>query len=503
MVRPRTLRFRMIALFCTVVGVLLIAQHLALGILLAREVRSQVDRQLLATAQPVIADLITDPADDQDVNQLDVPDGYFELLDPSVPSGRILQISRNLHRRPLDLGVNLVLSQPAFRVVPGPKGRLRVALIPFDRANRRVVLAVAAPNHFGKEVLEEFAWIVSVFLPLSLALTAWISTWYVSRSLAPISALTQNARQVTERISGPDRRALWTPLTVENPEDELGRLAATFNELFSRIDSVLGQLRQFVTDASHELRTPLSVLRGEAELVLAEPREPEEYQRALQVMDGELKRLTRMVEGLFTLSVADAGQLQVLSEPLYLNEVLEEACLLASPAAQKKDIAIVRDLKKELAYRGDEAFLRELFLIFLDNSIKYSPPGTAVRVRLEALRGRARISFEDEGIGISSSDLPHIFERFYRAGSDPRGEAQSGGLGLAIAQALVAAQGGTIRSQSILGQGSTFTVNLPLPAGDSASFADAQVNTDPSSKDGYGQLSAPGRLRDPNLGGGA
>lgn len=477
--RPRTLRFRMMALFCGVVGALLAGLFLALGIFLAREVREQLDRQLLATAAPVIADLITDPADDQDVNQLDVPDGYFELLDPSTGSGRILQMSQNLRGRPLDLGgVSLNLSEPAFCVVTGPKGALRMALIPFERANHKDILAVAAPNHFAKAVLEQFAWIVGLFLPLSLALTAWISTWYVRRSLAPVAALTRNARQVMDRISRPDRRVLWTPLAVEHPGDELGRLAATFNELFSRIDSVVRQLRQFVTDASHELRTPLSVLRGETELLLAEPRNPEEYQRALQIMDGELKKLTRMVEGLFTLSVADAGQLQLLKEPLYLNEVLEEACLVATPAAQKKDIALVRDLKKEVSYRGDEAFLRELFLIFLDNAIKYSRAGSAVRVRLEDLPGRIGIGFEDEGSGISSVDLPHIFERFYRAGSRPAGEAQSGGLGLAIAQALVAAQGGTIKCTSVLDQGSTFTISLPVfpdPVATAANGGNAQA----------------------------
>jgi len=143
------------------------------------------------------------------------------------------------------------------------------------------------------------------------------------------------------------------------------------------------------------------------------------------------------------------------------NEVLEEACLVAASSAQKKEVAIVRDLKKEFAYRGDEAFLREVFLIFLDNAVKFSSPGGVVRVRLEALRGRIRIAFEDEGAGISSSDLPHIFERFYRGGSRPAGD-HSGGLGLAIAQALVTAQGGTINCQSVAGQGATFTISLHL-----------------------------------------
>lgn len=454
----------MIGLFCTVVGVLLVAQHLALGILLANEVRRQLDRQLLATARPVMSDLITDPADDQDVNQLDVPDGYFELLRVVQGSATILQMSHNLRGRALDLsGANLPLTEPAFRVVNGPQGHLRMALIPFERASQKSILVVAAPNHFSKEVLEEFAWIVALFLPLSLVLTAWISTWYVSRSLAPIGTLTRNARQVMQRISKPDRRELWTPLAVENPDDELGRLAATFNELFSRIDSVLRQLRQFVTDASHELRTPLSVLRGEAELLLSELRPPQEYQRALQIMDGELKKLSRMVDGLFTLSMADAGQLRLLDEPLYLNEVLEEACLLVSPAARRKSVHLARDLKNEAAYRGDEAFLRELFLIFLDNAIKYSHQGGAVRVRLETLRSRIRVSFEDDGIGIADADLPHIFERFYRAASRSGAEAHSGGLGLAIAQALVSAQGGTIACRSVLGKGTTFAISLPAP----------------------------------------
>jgi two-component system, OmpR family, sensor kinase len=456
----------MIVLFCTAVGVLLIISHIGLGILLAREVRSQLDRQLLATARPVIADLITDPADEDDVNQLNVPDSYFELIDPV--RGRVLQMSQNLAGRALDLrGAERAPTEPAFYVVsaPGdkaPEARLRLALIPFQRGNQPMILAVAAPNRLGREVLEQFAWIVAVFLFLSLLLMAWLSTWYVSRSLAPITALTGHARGLTERISQSVRRELWTPLPVEHPGDELGQLAATFNELFTQVDSALRQLRQFVTDASHELRTPLSVLRGETELLLAEPRSPADYQKALHVVDGELGKLTRIVEGLFTISMADAGRLRLLSEPMYLNEVLEEACALAAPRARQKNIAILSDLQQELPYRGDETFLRQLFLIFLDNSIKYSPPQTSVRVRLERSNGFVRIAFTDEGTGIAQSDLPRIFERFYRASQHTHGESQSGGLGLAIAQAIVQAQGGSIDCQSVPGCGSTFTVTLPL-----------------------------------------
>ncbi len=306
-------------------------------------------------------------------------------------------------------------------------------------------------------------------LPLSLLLTAAISAWYVGRSLQPVGELTRQAAAMTERIRGAPadaidlQESLKLPLPAsKNPHDELGRLAATFNQLFARVDAALRQLRQFVSDASHELRTPLSILQGETELLLSEPRAVEEYQKALRVIDDELKKLSRIVEGLFTLALADAGQLRLTTEPVYLNEVLDETCALVAPRAQAKSIAIERELKQEVPYVGDEAFLRQLFLIFLENAIKYSPMNTRVRVNLERSDGNIRVKFQDQGVGISIEHLPHVFERFYRAAKPEAGEAQSGGLGLAIAQAIARAHGGSIECESTPGAGSTFTVSLPL-----------------------------------------
>lgn len=471
MMEPRTLRFRMTFLFCAVVGVLLTASYLGFAVLLAREVRGQLDRQLLATARPVVADLMTDPSE-QDVNELNVPDEYFELLDAS---GRVLQLSKNLRGRPLELeGASLQASVLGFRNIRASNGSaLRLALVPFERGKETLILAVAAPNRDAEEALASFERIIALLLPLSLLVTAAISGWYVSKSLAPVSALTRHAELMSARVSRADRQELWTPLAVGNPQDELGRLAETFNQLFARVDSALRQLRQFVTDASHELRTPLSVLQGETELVLSQPRGVEEYRKTLQVIDEELRKLTRIVEGLFTLSMADAGQLRLAKEPLYLNEVLEEACALATPRAELKRIAILRDLKQDVAYRGDETFLRQLFLVFLDNAVKYSPPKSSIRVALSAEGGLVRVRFEDQGIGIASADLPRIFERFYRAAPPSNGEAQSGGLGLAIAQAIVRAHDGSIDCESVSGCGSTFTVKLPWSASQGALSADS------------------------------
>jgi signal transduction histidine kinase len=183
------------------------------------------------------------------------------------------------------------------------------------------------------------------------------------------------------------------------------------------------------------------------------------------------------VEGLFTLSMADAGQLHLEFEPLYINEVLEEACAMADSRARTKNIVIKRDLHEEIASFGDEAFLHQLFLIFLDNAIKYSPNDTQVRVALEHNDGTIQARFEDQGIGISSEHLPLIFERFYRAAPAGNGEAHSGGLGLAIAQAIARAQGGFIQCESTPGLGSTFTIVLPQ-----TSSADTRLEDQPKQK---------------------
>ena len=455
--KVRTLRLRMMLLFCTVVGVLLAGSYLAFWGLLAHAVHTQLNRQLLETARPIISDMVSEP-DAKDVDRLDLPGEFFELLDQN---GHVLQQSKNL-AAPMKLnGLNLSDSRPTFGIAALENGEtVRVALIPFQQGNQALVFAVAIPTFGTNRVLDSFGGVALLLFPLSLVLTAGISALYVGRSLAPIKELTRHAALMAKRVT--NRQGFWTPLPVCSPHDELGRLAQTFNHLLKSVDSAVLQLRQFVTDASHELRTPLAVLHGETELLLSKPRSTEEYRQTLCVFDDEFKKLTRIVEGLFTLSMADAGQLHLVREPLYINEVLEEACGLATSRARTKNISIVRDLNQELSCTGDEAFLRELFLIFLDNAIKYSREGTRIHVTLGIRDGAIQARFQDEGVGISPEHLPFIFDRFYRAAPPTSGEAQSGGLGLAIAQAIAIAEGGIIECESTVGVGSTFTVTLPI-----------------------------------------
>src|SRR6266480_1892987 len=418
----RTLRLRMMLLFCTVVGVILAASYLAFWGLLAHAVHTQLNRQLLETARPIISDLVSEP-NAKNISRLDLPGEFFELLDQER---RVLQRSKNL-AAPMKLdGTNRGDSSPAFGRAALDSGEtVRVALIPFQQAGQNRVFAGAIPTFVTNRELDKCGGVALLLFPLSLLVTAGISALYVGKSLGPIKELTRHAAVMAKRVT--NRQGFWKPLPVSSPHDELGRLAETINHLLKSVDAAVVQLRQFVTDASHELRTPLAVLHGETELLLSKPRSAEEYRQTLCVFDEEFKKLTR------------------------INEVLEEACCLAASRARAKNISIVRDLHEELACTGDEAFLHELFLIFLANAIKYSPDGTCIRVTLEIQEGAIQARFQDQGIGISPEHMPFIFDRFYRAAPLNSGEAQSGGLGLAIAQAIAIAQGGTIECDSTVG----------------------------------------------------
>jgi signal transduction histidine kinase len=396
----QSVRWRMLILFCVTAGVLLGVSYVGLYAVFQRVVRSQFDQRLGEIAAPIIADLSGDP-EDKDVDLLNLPDQYFEVLSAS---GAVLQRSRNLNQ---NLPLNALDGLQSFNVAG--IGEVRAAIIPFKAGDNSWLFVAAASTREVDAALASLRRFALLLLPASLALTAVVFGFYS-------------------------------------------------NQLFARIDAVVGQLRQFVSDASHELRTPLAVLHGETELLLSRQRTTEEYETAARVMDSELKKLTRIVDGLFTLSMADAGQLRIAPEPLYLEEVLEESCALAQPLANHKQIYIERELQRDILYKGDATFLRQLFLIFLDNAIKYSPSGSRVLVTLTR-KEDVRVCFHDQGIGIAKEHLTHVFERFFRAG--PSTDTQSGGLGLSIAQAIVQAHNGTIECMSELGSGSTFTVRLP------------------------------------------
>ena len=438
-----SIRSRMMILFCAVVGVLLALSFGGFYFMFDRVLRAQLDRNLVETSAPIIADLVADPSE-KDVDQLNIPGQYFEVVDAS---GAVVQRSQNL-----PAPVESPQSEFETRKASG-LGELRLAVVPFVAGGQAFRFVAGVSTRDVDSALSTLRRWALVLFPVSLLITAAISSMYVARSLRPIAQLTDHASGMIERLG-------QASAVKSADADEVRVLAATFNQLFDRLEVVLHQLRQFVSDASHELRTPLAVLRGETELLLTRERSTAEYASAIRIIDSELKKLNHIVDGLFTLSMADAGQLRIAAEPLYLEEVLEETCTLAAPMASNKQIRIQRAFQNDVLFTGDAAFLRQLFFIFIDNAIKYSPAGTLLNVSLDVDRD-VRVRFQDQGIGIAREHQSRIFERFFRVSQTGSSDTQSGGLGLAIAEAIVRAHQGTIECLSEPGVGSTFNVHLP------------------------------------------
>jgi signal transduction histidine kinase len=268
---------------------------------------------------------------------------------------------------------------------------------------------------------------------------------------------------------------------VANPDDELGRLARTFNDLLARLDTAFEQQRRFMADASHELRTPVSIMRGEADVTLSRPdREPEEYRSALRVVRDEGRRLSRVVEDLFLLARVDAGQRPLQRAEIYLDELVAECVRAARALGSARGTTLtltvpdgesgdgVADAAAEWTYVGDEELLRSLVMNLLDNAIKHSPPGSAVELRLDRDDAEFRVAVSDNGPGIPAEAQPQVFERFFRVDRARAREAASdsggAGLGLAIGRWIAEAHGGSITLAASSTRGSRFEIVLPRAA---------------------------------------
>ena len=334
-------------------------------------------------------------------------------------------------------------------------GMRRVAIQP---ANVEYIIVAGVSLEPTDEELESLRGILTYVVPLSLVV-AGIGGWFLARrSLSPVVAMADRARRIgVENLS--------ERLPVANPKDELGLLAGTFNELLARLDGSLTQQRQFMADASHELRTPVNIARTAAAVALQQPARAEaEYRETLAIVEQETVRLSRIVDDMFTLTRADAGNYPVRMMPMYLDELLDEAVRAARVVAGSRGVSIVCESAHPAPFTGDEDLVRRLVGNVLDNAIRYSPSGGSVRVALDGAEGRWLISIADQGPGIPADVQPRIFERFYRvdAARSHDGAGDGGaGLGLALARWIARAHHGEIRLASSSRLGSTFEIELP------------------------------------------
>ena len=336
--------------------------------------------------------------------------------------------------------------------------RLGIQRLTIPQESKSYVIVVSQPLDLLSEELEILGNILLAAIPIALALAS-LGGWFLAKkSLTPVVIMSESARRI-----GAENLDLRLP--IANPRDELGRLAATFNELLERLQSSFAQQRQFMADASHELRTPLSVMRTAAEVTLEQPqRDESEYREALTMIDRQTDRLTRIVEDMFTLARADAGKRELSKHDFYLDELLAETASAAAVLAKRKGVIVECTSGIETPYRGDEDLLRQMILNLLDNAIKFTSAGGRVHLQLSQNNSKHLITISDTGPGIPAEAQPYIFERFYRADhARSRSDQVNGsgaGLGLSIARWIAEAHDGSLTLQQSDHTGSVFVASL-------------------------------------------
>jgi heavy metal sensor kinase len=291
-------------------------------------------------------------------------------------------------------------------------------------------------------------------VPVGLAAAAGLAYLLARAALAPVDRL----RETAERITA-DR--LHERLTVPNPGDELGRLAATVNAMIARLERSFNEVKRFTADASHELRTPLTAIRTEAEVALAGAPSAAALRGLVESMLEECGRLTRLTDQLLTLAREEAVALVPRPEPVDLAELAGGVAETLRPLADVKGVALVVEAGDGATVVGDPVRLRQLVMNLIDNAIKYTPPGGAVRVAVGRSGGGVRLAVTDTGEGIPAEHLPRVFDRFYRVDKARSREQGGTGLGLSIVRSVATSHGGTVALSSTEGGGTACVVELP------------------------------------------
>lgn len=453
-----SIRLRLIVWHLGLLGVALLGFSLLLFFMMSSHLRDMVEEGIDRHAIHVIDTLRATRIDAaQFVSLLDAfeaPGLYTDLLNPD---GVPLYPGRQQHpviTIPEGVTEQLISgTKIRFDAVTSQGQPVRVAMYPLE-LNGSTLLLVASDQRDAHEILSRLR-LILVSASLAILVIGLVASATVAgEALRPIAKIVDTARGIamsksfSRRIEGVDR------------QDELGRLAATFNQMLASLEGVYKGQQRFVADASHELRAPLATIQGNLDLLRHYQEIPvAERREVLADLQSETRRMSRLVNDLLSLARADAGDLPNFQEVELDRLVMEVFRSVSLRAEDSLSVAIGR--MEPVRVMGDRDRLKQLLVILTDNALAYTPSGGSITLGLVNLGDVAELVVNDTGIGIGTEELPHIFERFYRA-DKARSRARGGtGLGLSIAQWIAVVHRGEIRVTSERGKGSRFTVVLP------------------------------------------
>jgi two-component system, OmpR family, sensor kinase len=462
-----TIRHRLTLWYAGILGVILLVSSILIYLVLSYTLNSEVDKNLQLRASQIGGVIIAenDPLTIISTGQIHLPEmdvftspgTYLQIVSAD---GEVVMSSQSLGSQTLTalkeaLAANL-LGQSAINTVTVKGARLRVLSTPILVSGRLAGIILVAQSLRDVDATTSRVLLYLSASTLLAILLAIVAGMFLTRAtMNPFDAVTLKAQQIVANT-----RDLSQRLPVANPSDELGRLTITINSMLEQLEQLFAAQQRMGADVSHELRTPLTTIRGNIDLIRrGAASSPQDLQEMLDIIDGELGRMSRLVANMMLLSQADAG-MQLSMRPVELDtlllDVYRQAQLLAPP-----EIKIHLRMQDVVQVQADSDRLKQLLLNLVSNALKYTPQGGEVTITLDRDDRWYKISVADTGEGITPEALPHIFERFYRA---PGQKQQGTGLGLSIARWIALEHDGDITVRSEPEQGSTFTVWLPRQA---------------------------------------
>jgi signal transduction histidine kinase len=452
-----SLRLRLTLLYSTLMGGILLVISAAVIIIITALLLNDIDNTLDAAHKVILNKIsvnnlgkIETTLKSRDINS----DVYMQVWGLDSEMQTSFGMLENFGDRPFDRET-LRINQTIFRDLREEDVHIRVLTIPLQQRGHVVaVLQVAASLDVVDAARENLTDILSIIWVVAVLFSGIVVWFTLGQTLKPLGAITETVEQIN-RADDLSRR-----IPYQGPEDdEIGNLVGSFNQTLERLEALFTSQQRLLADVSHELRTPLTVIKGNVDLIRRMKSLDEE---SLASIDQEAGRLTRLVGGLLLLAQAESGKLALnmnrVELDLLLTEVFQEMSILAGGKVH------LRLNEIDQAYvNGDRDRLKQVFINLVANAIQYTPQGGDVFLSLERIGEQARIICRDTGPGIPAEDLPHIFERFYRAEKSRTRSSSAGfGLGLSIANWIVERHGGRIEVESQERKGTTFAIWLPL-----------------------------------------
>ncbi len=463
--KPLTLRTKLTLFYSITVSVLLTGFGLVYYRVLAAGIDTDLKEDVLdrtsglrgylrfEEGQPVV---VYDMDDPDEVTFIGRAKRYYQVYE--IRTGRLLDESDEFRSgqvrfSPADIQ-HYAETAPEFVDIQTDQGKIRLRYEIVTSGNDSYLLFVGASMQPIDDTLDSFLEGLAWVIPLGVLLAA-IAAWFMAgKALEPVAALGKAAGEIA--VSSLDRR-----LPVQGSNDELDQLAIQFNETLERLEKAVGEMKQFTASISHELRTPLAILRGEAEIALMQTNSPEQYRRVLVSQLEEFEKLTRMINQLLTLARAESGEVEVLKEQVNVSTMVQTLTEELEPVAASKNLSLSCKCDPDVTVSGDSAWIERIVLNLVDNAIKFTPPGGSVTVNVSTDQQTATLEVQDNGIGIPSDALPHIFERFYRTDPSRSNRAEGAGLGLTLVKWAVDQHRGSIEVESLPSKGSLFRIKFP------------------------------------------